>query len=543
VRKNPDSANSSGRRHAGGAKLRNQVHIDWLRLIEVSGPFLSIPVLAAEWPDLEPLDASERGRLNLAHRQWVADPVAGKSDWIEYVLQDLLSWSEAVSLTEDLSSLTLEVPEHEAVITPTFALRDPSSCEIRLLGLVSDDSPVARIKGSDWPATPADRLAQLCRARGVELGLATDGRQFALVWAPAGGVTTVAVFDAISWSDAAERQVVRAFVSLLQRRRFFAVPASRQLPALLWESLNNQEEVTDRLGVQVRLAVELLVAAFGRSDVSAETSATEVYRGAVTMMMRLVFLFFAEATRLLPADNELYAASYSVAGLFMELERRVADALGNEAVLDHTYVAWHRILALCTAIDQGIMHPDLHLTAHDGSLFDPGRHPWFPLSVDDRTVLHILRSVQTVMIAGERRTVSFRTFSVEQIGYVYEGLLSFEGFRASDVVVGLIGKEGREEEVPLTVLESLGHNDLPQKLAENYKSSGIGSARALTVKLTPLTGDDRARAETKMYAVTQDHALVQRLLPYCGVIRQDLRGDPVIILPGQEAYVKLSIKK
>ena len=59
----------------------------------------------------------------------------------------------------------------------------------------------------------------------------------------------------------------------------------------------------------------------------------------------------------------------------------------------------------------------------------------------------MLRAVQTVTIAGELRTVSFRTLTVEQIGYVYEGLLSFEGFRAAETVVGLIGKDGREEEV------------------------------------------------------------------------------------------------
>ena len=145
----------------------------------------------------------------------------------------------------------------------------------------------------------------------------------------------------------------------------------------------------------------------------------------------------------------------------------------------------------------------------------------------------MLRSVQTVTIAGERRTVSFRTLTVEQIGYVYEGLLSFEGFRAAEVVVGLIGKEGREEEVPLASIEALGHVDLPGKLADKYKDSGIGSVRALTARLAPLSGDDRAQAESRLYAVAKDHALVQRLLPYYGIIRRDLRGDPVVILPGQ----------
>jgi len=92
----------------------------------------------------------------------------------------------------------------------------------------------------------------------------------------------------------------------------------------------------------------------------------------------------------------------------------------------------------------------------------------------------MLRAVQTVTIAGELRTVSFRTLTVEQIGYVYEGLLSFEGFRAAETVVGLIGKDGREEEVPLRTLETtaaahVSAETLAAKLAEQYKDSGIGS--------------------------------------------------------------------
>ena len=439
------------------------------------------------------------------------------------------------------------MPEHESVIAASFGLIEPGTGEVRLLGLVSDDSPVARIKGSDWPTTPADRLAQLCRHHGVELGLATDGRWWALVWAPAGGVTTVAVFDAISWPESAERSVVRAFLSLLQRRRFFAVPPERRLPALLRESLNNQEEITDRLGIQVRQAVELLVASFGRAGIGADVTAHEVYQGAVAVMMRIVFLLFAEESGLLPADNELYARAYSVGGLFSELEKRVADARGNEGELDHTVLAWHRLLALFTVVYRGVSHPELDLIAHDGSLFDPGTHLWMPLTVDDRTVLHMLRAVQTVTIGGELRTVSFRTLTVEQIGYVYEGLLSFEGFRAAETVVGLIGKDGREEEVPLATLEGIAAahvsaETLAAKFAELYKDSGIGSPRALTLKLAPLTGDERAQAETRLYAVARDYALVQRLLPFYRIIRQDLRGDPVVILPGALYVTELALR-
>lgn len=546
------------RSHRGiTGQQRRQGHIDWLKLIEVSGPFLSVPVLTAEWPDLDPLETGMRDRLRQEHHQWLEDPPAGRDAWIAFVLDHLLGWEGAVR-RGDLDSLALDVPQHETVITPSFTLNDPASGGIRLLGLVSDGSPVARIPGSNWPATPADRLAQLCRHHGVELGLATDGRWWALVWAPAGGVTTVAVFDAISWPDRSERVVVRAFRSLLGRRRFFAVPAERLLPALLRDSLNNQEEITDRLGVQVRQAVELLVAAFGRADTAArnrgqpglaEVTAHEVYRGAVTVMMRTLFLLFAEETGLLPADSELYARAYSAGGLYTELEQRVADARGNEGELEHTYLAWHRLLALFTVVYRGVDHPDLDLIAHDGSLFDPDAYPWLegrvagtvtagtPLAVDDRTVLHMLRAVQTVTIGGELRTVSFRTLTVEQIGYVYEGLLSFEGFRAADVVVGLTGKDGREEEIPLADIEGHaaahpGAEALAAHLASIYRESGIGSARALTAKLAPMAGDEQAQAQARLYAVTSDNDLVRRLLPFYRIIRRDLRGDPVVIMPG-----------
>ena len=60
-----------------------------------------------------------------------------------------------------------------------------------------------------------------------------------------------------------------------------------------------------------------------------------------------------------------------------------------------------------------------------------------PPAVDDRTVLRMLRAVQYVQIGGERRRLTFRALDVEQIGYVYEGLLELEVRTADDVVLGL----------------------------------------------------------------------------------------------------------
>ncbi|WP_017624452.1 Eco57I restriction-modification methylase domain-containing protein [Nocardiopsis chromatogenes] len=592
------------RRRTTGEDSAEQ-HRNWLSLIEVDGPFLTLPVLRATWPArLEPLDKEERARMRREHARWQAASAttAGQQAWIRYLLADMLAWGDDLHLAargpeegaegngaeragaasasdgatgEDgggdtdaaaLDALALEVPEHETRVVPSFVLTAPGEAvkpdTVRVLGLVCPpgQQPTARIKGEAWAASPADRLAQLCRHHGVELGLATDGRWWALVWAPRGGVTTTAVFDTAVWNERAERDVVEAFHSLLCRRRFFGVPDEETLVRLLAKSQDGQEEITEALGVQVRQAVELLVAAFGRADTKlrergepdlSEVDAHEVYRGAVSVMMRVVFLLFAEERGLLPSDNDLYLKSYSAGRLCAELEQRALE--GSEDELEETYTAWHRLLALFEAVYQGVDHPRLRMHPHDGSLFNPAEFPWMPLLIDDRTVLHMLRSVQYVVVgkgkSKERRALSFRSLDVEQIGYVYEGLLSFDGYRAESETVGLTGKVGAEEEVELRRLEEMAAQcaDVPAlaaKLAAEFKDSGIGSARALEKKLAPLSGVEKEEARKKVQAaVGNDQALVERLMPFYGVLREDLRGLPFVVLPGELYVTESSLRK
>ncbi|WP_261561747.1 Eco57I restriction-modification methylase domain-containing protein [Frankia tisae] len=539
-------------------------HRDWLSLIDISGPFLSLPVLRRAWPTLDALEKKTRERLRREHATWLDAPAAGQRDWVRFVLADLLGWGDALVWPEaddPLSALAVDVDQHDTHIVPSFVLVEPSSSgaqagvkpdAVRLLGLVvaPGQSPTGRTAGQAWAATPVDRAALACRHHGIELALVTNGRQWALVWAPRGGVTTTAVFDAVSWPEAAERDVVRAFASLLCRRRFFGVPDAETLVPLLNASLGSQEEITEALGVQVRQAVELLVAAFGRWHVAEHARGGiglrdirehDVYRGAVAVMMRIVFLLYAEERGLLPADNELYAGTYSVGRLCAELEQQLSDG-ATEDDLEQSTAAWHRLRALFTAVYTGVDHPRLRMHAHGGSLFDPDTHPWLPLGVDDRTVLHMLRAVQYIQVGSgrsrERRTLSFRSLDVEQIGYVYEGLLSYDARRApaGEVIVGLVGKEGLEAEVRLSELEDLasrhrGRPLLAATLAETYAASGLGSAKAVEKRLIPLEAGEREEARKALLAVTRgDYPTAERLLPFFGLLRRDLRDQPVVIL-------------
>ena len=68
-------------------------HAEWLSLLEISGPFLSMPVLLQAFPQgLDARDAAQAGELRAAYEEW-ADNQGGlrpepeiHAAWVRYVL-------------------------------------------------------------------------------------------------------------------------------------------------------------------------------------------------------------------------------------------------------------------------------------------------------------------------------------------------------------------------------------------------------------------------------------------------------------------------
>ena len=572
-------------------------HHGWLELIETTGPFLTVPVLERVLPNGPgPVTPNVRARVRTLVAQMLDDHGANRHQVIGEVLGELLDWGDHdrrdIAIPDAMSEL---IVEHGQLVRPDFAFYaertessdPPGSPEPpldaddvegteegdesdvrgpgqvgpwRLLGMVSPwgTNPLSRITTAGWTASPVERLAALLRARDVPIGLVTDGRWWTLVWAPRGGTIATGTWDAGLFGE--EPESLAAFTALLERTRFLGVPPSDTLAALFPESLERQEEVTETLGRQVRAAVELLVGALDTLDAEsgrsllAEVSDDDLYDGVVTFMMRLVFLLFAEERRLLPSDDATYIESYSVGQLVEQLEERAA--LVGEAALEHRTAAWHRLLAVGRAVHQGIAHEDLRLPAYGGALFDPDRFPWLegrragddagtPPRVDDRTVLRMLRAVQYVEVQGERRRLTFRALDVEQIGYVYEGLLELEARTADDVVLLLqrptSGKRPKEPaEVPLSAWSDVAASLDPAALAVWVADrTGLSTKRAASILGQEL--DAQAEAELRR-ACAGDGGLAKLIAPLAGVLRTDAEGRPTIALPGSR-YVAASTRR
>ena len=103
-------------------------HAEWLSLVEVSGPFLSIPVLSDAFPQgLEAHDAARMATLRQAAREWGesgrSDPAIHRA-WIRFVLGQTLGFpDEIIAEGQALpAALAVPVPEYGETLRPDLAI-------------------------------------------------------------------------------------------------------------------------------------------------------------------------------------------------------------------------------------------------------------------------------------------------------------------------------------------------------------------------------------------------------------------------------------
>ena len=401
-------------------------------------------------------------------------------------------------------------------------------------------------KHNDWTAPPLEKMTKLCRVHDVRLGLLTNGEEWMLVNAPNGKTSGSVTWYARLWFQ--EPRTLQAFSSLLGIRRFFGAE-NETLPALLDESLDCLEEVTDTLGSQVRTAVEVLIQGLDKADqdrnreLLRDISPTELYEAGLTVMMRLVFILCAEERGLLLLGTELYDQNYAVSTLRGQLASD-ADKHGAE-ILERRYDAWARLLAVFRAVYGGVEHADLRLPALGGSLFDPDKYPFLegrakgtcwkdcnptPLPIDNRTVLLLLNSLQVLEQTGGAILLSYRALDVEQIGHIYEGLLEHTAVRAPEITLGLLGSaNAKNPNISLPELESLAL-DSERKLFARVKEV---TGRAPTAIKNAYNRDVDPEFLDKLSAVCgADQELLERITPYANWLRLDAWEQPLVYQKG-----------
>jgi hypothetical protein len=418
-----------------------RLHRDWLGMAQPEGLVVSLAALKAAEANLSwPVTELQAQLQDLVVQGRVLDLPA--------LLRDLLGWSDA--LLDDASALpprlSVAIEEGDR-LAPSFALRSADDdAHVFLVSHVSSTAPLDAAQDERrWSASAHQRFERLLRETGVSVGLLTNGKEFRLVYAPRGESAGWITFHLAEMLSVDGRPLLGAFHMLLNERRLLTLSPERRLLGLLQASRAYQSSVSTALREQVLGALRTLLQGFQAADLLASgkllqpyrgEAMREVYLGLVTVLMRMVFVLFAEERDLLPMNSELYAESYSLTRLHAQLTRD-RGAFGDG--LDNRYGAWARVLTLFRVLHDGLRTAGgLRLPPREGKLFNPDEFPFLEgrprgsarqkterlqlPRVSDGAVFRVLD--QLLVLGGER--LQYKGLDVEQIGSVYEGLMGFE---------------------------------------------------------------------------------------------------------------------
>jgi hypothetical protein len=404
--------------------------------------------------------------------------------------------------------LLVALPEHGTTLAPTWAVAELGDGERRWQLLVRVEArgvdPDGRNALDGWEATPHQRFERLLRDTGVFAGLLISEREerkdgevrtypeFRLIYAPRGETSGHQSFPIRPMALVSGRPMLGGLKLLLDRFRLFSDGDDRRLPTLLKRSRDAQALVSTALAEQVLGALHELLRGLdaAESALVRELSTTRpehLYEGLLTVLMRLVFVLYAEDRDLLPSlpgarARQVYEISYSVRGLYAKLTE---DATLNPDTMDERRGSWGGLLALFRMIHKG--HRTGFVQARGGKLFDPDEFPFLEgraakddapriLHVSDGCLLRILEGLMTIKLRGaNRERLSYRTLDVEQIGSVYETVMGFTVEAATSRVLAI--KAGKNNKTPVFVaLDEL----LAKKGKDRIKSLKEDAGRALT---------------------------------------------------------------
>ena len=465
-----------------------RVHLEWLGFIQPNGLVVSAPAMVKAGAILNRHDVEGQESLEAWLNQRDGSPARPREESLQdfrVFAKTVLGWGfspKGYAGTEETpipAELEVPLPDYGETLRPDFAVRerDPQAGELpwQLVVQVLDkgnDLDKSSTGAGGLETSPQGRMERLLRATGVPAGALFNGTALRLVSAPRGESSGWMDFRVADMAQTAGRPLCAALRLLLCEQRLLTGPKEHRLAALLADSRRYQNEVSERLSEQVMHALYDLLRGFQaahdesrgellREPLFAEGDPNDIYRGLLAVILRLVFLLYAEERGMLPG-GETFIQHYSVGGLYQRLRE---EAALHPDTMDQRYGAWAQLLVLFRLIHDGAGgHKTggiVSLPERRGALFNPDRYPFLegrhsgggrqitervqPPRVSDGAVYRVLEKL--VVLDGER--ISYRTLDVEQIGSVYEVIMGFRLETATGRSVAV--KSGRKLGAPSTV--------------------------------------------------------------------------------------------
>jgi hypothetical protein len=465
------------------AKLDPEIlaHLEWIGFVRPTGLVVSAPALVRAGAILDRRDAEGQRLLRGCIAERTFDPKEGSVPYLpgfRLFAESVLDWSYSptgyAGTAECPIPPELEVPLTGEMLRPDLAVREvepkdgasPWQLLVKVIEPGEDFDRVVR-GHSELETSAHGRMERLLRHTGIPAGVLFNGRALRLLSAPRGESSGWLDFRVADMVQTAGRPISTALRLLLSERRLLSLPRAQRVAALLEDSRKFQNEVSEKLAEQVLHALYELLRGFQTAHDTSKGELLrkplaehpdEVYRALLTVILRLVFLLYAEERDMLP-EEETFLRYYSLAGLY---ERLREDAALFPDTMDQRYGAWAQLLVLFRMIYNGAKSGAMGLPKRHGALFDPNRFPFLegrasghardvderiePPLVPDGTIYRALEKL--LVLDGER--ISYRALDVEQIGSVYETMM---GFRLETATGRSVAIKARKKHGAPTVID------------------------------------------------------------------------------------------
>ena len=366
-------------------------HREWLGYVQPVGLVVSVPaLLSAQCYINKNIGRDQQRLIELLPKDKDGTITADLPDFRTFV-REVLGWSndDLVPFGEQYAELEVALPQYRETLQPTYVVEGLGPRDLGLgnnksgignskLGLGDRDlglgnppvpnpqspnpnPPILLVKvvslsesfdeatttdsHHHWQASPQAKFERLLRETNVPVGILFNTTHIRLIYAPRGESSGYMTFSVAEMASVSGRPIFAAMYSLLCVDRLFLVAPEQRLPAILLESRKYQNTVSTQLAEQVMSALfELLRGLQAANDQSRgellrdvlASDPNEVYKGLLTVLMRLVFVLYAE-DRGLVSDDPVYVNHYSVTGLF---ERLRSDAGRYPDTMEQRYGAW-----------------------------------------------------------------------------------------------------------------------------------------------------------------------------------------------------------
>jgi len=352
----------------------------------------------------------------------------------ESFAMELLGWQEGdlVAASALEPPIAVRLDDYDETLAPTWVVNDPDGAP----QLLVQDVPIgtdfdAIPKGVDgrrqWEASPQQRFERLLKESEHPIGVLWNGVALRLVYAPRGESSGHLSFPLEPMTTVDGRPMLAALQMLLGPDRLFEGGSSAtRLKPLMAASRKEQNEVSTRLAEQVLEALWILVKGFDAAG-APPAEPEHIYGGLITVLLRLVFLLYAEDEELMPVDS-LYGQHYSVSGLALRLRQ---DRAEHQNQMEGRRGAWAGLLSLFRLVYDGGGPTVAYLPARHGELFDPDAYPFLegralgshykddPIEVVPAISDDVVERVLTKLLVLGGQILNYRALDVEQIGSVY----------------------------------------------------------------------------------------------------------------------------